>query len=146
MRYLNLPVRETSAAFFDVDETLINVKSMFSFLEFYLRKRGEPEATYGRLSAELRHSAGLGVPRKDINRHYYRFYAGHSAQQLARAGREWFTAEQEKGVCSSPKRGHGSNATCSRASSWFCCPAPSSPAWSRSPNISAPIGPSAPDR
>jgi HAD superfamily hydrolase (TIGR01490 family) len=97
MRYLNPPLRETSAAFFDVDETLINVKSMFSFLEFYLRKLGEPEATYGRLSAELRHSAGLGVPRKDINRHYYRFYAGHSAQQLARAGREWFTAEQEKG-------------------------------------------------
>lgn len=105
MTYLNPPVRETSAAFFDVDETLIKVKSMFSFLEFYLRKRGEPEATYGRLAAELRHSAGLGVPRKDINRHYYRFYAGHSAQQLARAGREWFTAEREKGSLFIPETG-----------------------------------------
>ncbi|MCZ0978178.1 hypothetical protein O1L60_00090 [Streptomyces diastatochromogenes] len=30
------------AAFSDVDETLIRVKSMFRFLEFYLRLRGEP--------------------------------------------------------------------------------------------------------
>lgn len=29
-----------TAAFSDVDETLIRVKSMFRFLEFYLRGRG----------------------------------------------------------------------------------------------------------
>jgi phosphoserine phosphatase len=46
-----------SAAFFDVDETLTTVKSMFSFLEFYLRRSGEPDGTYRRLAGELHAAA-----------------------------------------------------------------------------------------
>ncbi|WP_405577980.1 HAD family hydrolase [Streptomyces sp. NBC_01190] len=78
------------AAFFDVDETLIGIKSMFDFLEFYLERRGEPPATYRRLAAELHAMAAAGRPRREVNRQYYRFYAGHSASGLARLGREWF--------------------------------------------------------
>jgi len=78
------------AAFFDVDETLIGLKSMFDFLEFYLEQQGEPPSTYHRLTAELHRMAASGSPRQEVNRHYYRFYAGHSAQRLARSGRDWF--------------------------------------------------------
>ncbi|MER5537741.1 HAD family hydrolase [Streptomyces mirabilis] len=78
------------AAFFDVDETLIGLKSMFDFLEFYLEQQGEPASTYRRLTAELNRMAASGSPRQEVNRHYYRFYTGHSAQRLARLGLDWF--------------------------------------------------------
>lgn len=80
------------AAFFDVDETLITIKSMFDFLRFYLHWRGHPEDTYDRLVAELHAAAQAGTPREEINRHYYRLYAGESADALAHAGRRWFEA------------------------------------------------------
>ncbi|OIJ88647.1 hypothetical protein BIV25_36385 [Streptomyces sp. MUSC 14] len=87
---------ERSAVFSDVDETLIRVKSMFRFLEFYLRTRGEPPATYDRLTGELRAAALRGVPRAEINRRYYRLYRGERTQRLAQAGRRWFTAEWQE--------------------------------------------------
>ncbi|MEU4982567.1 HAD-IB family hydrolase [Streptomyces sp. NPDC021969] len=87
------PTTSRAGVFCDVDETLIRVKSMFRFLEFYLERRGEPAATYQRLVAELRESARRGAPRSDINRAYYRLLAGESADRLAAAGRAWFTEE-----------------------------------------------------
>lgn len=82
-----------AAAFFDVDETLIKVKSMFHFLDYYLAHRGEPPATYRRLTGDLRRAADAGVPRQEINRRYYRFYAGQSASAVAKAGAEWFAGQ-----------------------------------------------------
>ncbi|GLW03599.1 HAD family hydrolase [Streptomyces lavendulae] len=82
-----------TAAFSDVDETLIRVKSMFRFLEFYLRGRGEPPATFERLTGELRQAALRGAARVDVNRRYYRLLRGESARRLADEGRRWFAAE-----------------------------------------------------
>jgi HAD superfamily hydrolase (TIGR01490 family) len=79
--------------FSDVDETLIKVKSMFRFLAFYLGTRGEPPETYDRLTGELRRAADAGTPRHEINRRYYRLFAGEDAARLAAAGREWFAYE-----------------------------------------------------
>ncbi|GAA2138582.1 HAD family hydrolase [Glycomyces algeriensis] len=81
------------AAFFDVDETLLAHKSMFRFLRFYLQRKGEPELLYERLAAELSALAAAGVPREEVNRAYYRLYAGESAEYLSTVGREWFDAE-----------------------------------------------------
>ena len=61
-------------AFFDVDETLVSDKSMFSFLAFYLRERGEPPSVYDRLTGELHRWARQGTPRESVNRAYYRIY------------------------------------------------------------------------
>ncbi|MER5861929.1 HAD-IB family hydrolase [Kitasatospora sp. NPDC002040] len=85
-----------AVAFSDVDETLINAKSMFRFLEFRLRERGEPEGTYERLAGELREAARTGVPRADINRRYYRLFKGEEAAALAASGRRWLIHEQEQ--------------------------------------------------
>ncbi|MFD5326441.1 HAD family hydrolase [Streptomyces sp. NPDC127092] len=89
---------QRAAAFFDVDETLIRVKSMFRFFEFYLRLRGEPESTYARLYGELRSAARLGMPRESINRAYYRFYDGEEVRQVRAAGLVWFEHELEEGL------------------------------------------------
>ncbi|MFC0039468.1 HAD-IB family hydrolase [Actinomadura rayongensis] len=83
-------------AFFDVDETLISIKSMFSFLEFHLRWRGEPPGAYERIAASLRAAAARGVPRAEVNRSYYRFLAGESALRLSDSGRYWFDAQDDR--------------------------------------------------
>jgi HAD superfamily hydrolase (TIGR01490 family) len=88
----------TSMTFSDVDETLIRVKSMFRFLDFYLARRGEPAGTYDRLVGEMRRGADRGLPRQEINRRYYRYYAGEEAKQLAAVGREWYAHETERGL------------------------------------------------
>lgn len=86
----------TAGAFFDVDETLVRVKSMFHFLEFYLRRRGEPDSTYVRLTRAIQVAAAAGVPREQINRAYYRLYAGENAESLAAAGDAWFEHSVER--------------------------------------------------
>ncbi|MFD5315913.1 HAD family hydrolase [Streptomyces sp. NPDC127098] len=87
-----------SMVFSDVDETVIRIKSMFRFLEFYLSRRGEPAGTYDRLLGEIRRGADSGVPRQEINRRYYRFYAGEEADRLAAVGKDWFAHESERGL------------------------------------------------
>ncbi|WP_435112149.1 HAD family hydrolase [Nocardiopsis synnemataformans] len=82
--------RPRYGAFFDVDETLISDKSMFSFLAFYLRERGEPSSVYDRLAGELRGRARQGTPREDVNRAYYRLYRGEARATVAASGRRWF--------------------------------------------------------
>jgi len=77
-------------AFFDVDETLINVKSMFDFLAFRYRIEGRPEADYTRDRGALRQLAEQGFPREEVNRAYYRLFAGVREAELAEQGEEWF--------------------------------------------------------
>lgn len=88
------PVR--AAAFFDVDETLITVKSMFTFLRFWLAEHGDDGSRYARVAGEIKERAAAGVPREEVNRHYYRAYRGVPGAELAEAGQRWF-AEFEAG-------------------------------------------------
>lgn len=81
---------ETTAAFFDVDETIIRGKSMFDFFAFYLRARGEGEETYRRLTGGLSALAAGGASREEVNRAYYRLYAGESRRTLELLGAHWF--------------------------------------------------------
>lgn len=83
------PVR---IAFFDVDETLIDIKSMFSFLEFHL---ADPDR-YHAAAGELTRAARAGVPRAETNRAYYRNYAGADQEDIADSGRCWFAREQRR--------------------------------------------------
>lgn len=86
--------------FCDVDETLINAKSMFDFLRFYLAARygraGELRAERTRL--ELTELAAAGVPRERANREYYRVWRGERAAEVAEAaGRWWALRSAEPG-------------------------------------------------
>jgi HAD superfamily hydrolase (TIGR01490 family) len=95
--------RARSIAFFDVDETLIGPKSMFSFLEFHLRDGSGPAGTYEQAVAGLSAAAARGVPRRDVNRLYYRLMAGESAHDLRARGRAWFAeATRDPGFWHSP--------------------------------------------
>lgn len=80
--------------FSDVDETLINCKSMFDFLSFYLTRRHGPEGT--RRAAALREEmaalAAAGVRREAASRTYYRAWAGESASDITREAIRWHRA------------------------------------------------------
>jgi HAD superfamily hydrolase (TIGR01490 family) len=79
----------TGAAFFDVDETLISVKSMFSFLEYYYRECGYPAEKYAESTRWLGEMLATGMSRAAANLKYYELFAGHDA---VRVGQAWFEA------------------------------------------------------
>lgn len=86
------PARSVRIAFFDVDETLIDSKSMFSFLEFHLADPDQYRAAAGKLTRAAR----AGVPREETNRAYYRNYAGMEQAAVAESGRRWFARERQR--------------------------------------------------
>lgn len=74
------------AAFFDVDETLISMKSMQSFLDFYFKDRSDgPGTPWQRFQRTV-----VGMSREEGNREYYRLWSGQSLSDVTKAGRAWF--------------------------------------------------------
>jgi HAD superfamily hydrolase (TIGR01490 family) len=91
-------VRGTSGrvvAFFDMDETLIDARSMYGFLEFYLASAGRPAEEYERLRAEFTALAAAGAPRDRINRLFFRPLAGEPVGRVEELGRRWFARARE---------------------------------------------------
>ncbi|GAA4786009.1 HAD-IB family hydrolase [Streptomyces ziwulingensis] len=88
-------------AFFDVDETLISGKSMIDFLRHAPDGLWpSPRAHTGAPAGWTRGRAGVeelaeldrrGAGRAEMNRAYYRLYAGVSLTALRAAGRAWYT-------------------------------------------------------
>ncbi|MFD9336123.1 HAD family hydrolase [Streptomyces sp. NPDC060028] len=84
-------------AFFDVDETLITVTSMIGFLAFHPEREGGGSPGLARARADLMARRERGVAREELNRAYYRLFAGCTQESLAAAGRAWFGQEAAKG-------------------------------------------------
>lgn len=100
------PPRPTRIAFFDVDETLITVKSMFRFLQYYLRAIGRSPSGYSSVRNELRGLMVLGASRAEVVRAYYRSYAGRDVDEVAAYGRAWFEWELRCGQLFLPASVH----------------------------------------
>lgn len=93
-------------AFFDVDETLIDMKSMFSFRAWYYAER---HGAIGGAIADwiaqrrLRRLLAQGRERSDVNRAYYRAFRGHERGELAASARRWFAqASRQPGFYIAP--------------------------------------------
>lgn len=82
-----------AAAFFDVDETLISLKSMFSFLEYYLAQRGNDSDEYLIRSDKLKKMAASGVSRVDVNRSFYTNFAGEPVEEILDMGSAWHSEQ-----------------------------------------------------
>lgn len=82
------------AAFFDVDNTLLNLKSMFSFQSYYLDNwraaRGATPSYEGFLQNLKCHADQSD--RLAMNRMFYQSYAGHRQADIRVAARVWFDA------------------------------------------------------
>jgi len=83
--------RPSGAAFFDVDETLVSVRTLESFLLYYLKL--EPTMVP---PERLRELAGqvVTLERSEFNRLYYAIWAGQPVERVLAAGRSWFAETQ----------------------------------------------------
>jgi HAD superfamily hydrolase (TIGR01490 family) len=85
----------TRAAFFDVDDTLLSEKSMFVFLRHWIEQRDGDDSAYQKVESEIRTQVESGVHRTEINRMYYRLFAGVPLADLLAAGRDWYRMYRE---------------------------------------------------
>jgi HAD superfamily hydrolase (TIGR01490 family) len=79
-----------TGAFFDVDETLIKGKSLLSFLRF----DDDSAERISPLAERLAALAARGVSRTELNREYFRHFAGRAERDVAALGRDWFDRER----------------------------------------------------
>ncbi|MFJ8754954.1 HAD family hydrolase [Streptomyces sp. NPDC102441] len=84
------------AAFFDVDETLISAKTMVEFLRHWHETHGDDGCAFRAASNRLQAMAASGIPRSEINREYYRRFAGVSRAHLTEAGKAWWGEYRRK--------------------------------------------------
>lgn len=76
-------------AFFDVDDTLISIKSMFDFFPFWCARTGQA-GQVKRFEEAFSIARANGRPREDLNRIYYRFFRGAALSDLEALGEQWF--------------------------------------------------------
>jgi HAD superfamily hydrolase (TIGR01490 family) len=86
-------------AFFDVDETLVAMKSPFSLLRYRLRQQGDADgSTYERMVAPLRGLAAAGGAPVEVASKFYEYFAGVAWGELLAQGREWYAELRGCGV------------------------------------------------
>lgn len=87
-------------AFFDFDETVIGMKTMFSFLEYGCAQGaiGGPRRSYQEIESHMEFLAQQGTPRAEINRFYYRLFAGMRVSSLRNLAGDWFRTCCVRGI------------------------------------------------
>ena len=78
-------------AFFDMDETLVTCKSMFSFYQYFERKK--PRRLLSNFSELIKNITELvekGATREEINRYYYTQYKGVNQLKVRDSSFKWF--------------------------------------------------------
>ena len=80
----------TICALFDLDETLIRIKSIFEFMRFYQcqlhQAEGEGERQYQQIVRQLSETDS----RANVNEKYFQYYAGESKLKLDAIGESWW--------------------------------------------------------
>jgi HAD superfamily hydrolase (TIGR01490 family) len=75
-------------AFFDVDETLISVKSMLSFQEFWFEHVSDVDRKA--FEKDLRELHSADASWTELNIRYYQYFAGRKVAQVKDMGERWF--------------------------------------------------------
>ncbi|BCL77082.1 hypothetical protein JHS3_28180 [Jeongeupia sp. HS-3] len=76
------------AAFFDVDNTLLNLKSMFSFQQYYYARTDAADAYTD--FVQMLHSHPQREDRQFLNRLFYRSFSGRNQTVLRAIAQAWF--------------------------------------------------------
>jgi HAD superfamily hydrolase (TIGR01490 family) len=97
-------------AFFDVDGTLLSLKSMLSFQEFYYRWESRPsremgEARWEHFRSRFAAIARTGKDRLFLNREFYRSFLGRRPEAVRIAAEEWYLQQRRQpGLMIAPTR------------------------------------------
>ncbi len=87
--------------FCDVDETIINLKSMFSFHDYWFKNwlpsqnSDESQAQiwqreYADINGIMQVLRRQGASREELNRRYYEFFVGRSMSDIKQCAQAWF--------------------------------------------------------
>ena len=77
-------------AFFDVDNTLISIKSMFSFMNYLQRESNLISAELiDEVDVKLKYLFAESTPRAHINEYYYSLFNGISVNALVKEAQTW---------------------------------------------------------
>ncbi len=79
----------TGFAFFDFDETLVSMKSMLDFQMYWYRQHSDPKSE-AHFHADMQQRYNSNVTREELNRLYYRHFAGRTCEDTERCARQWF--------------------------------------------------------
>ena len=89
-------VHSLGFAFFDVDDTLISVKSMFSFQEHWYAMTGDRRSRLI-FDEEMTQLRWDNAPWEIMHRRYYSYFAGRDVMDVDRCAQSWFDKlEREK--------------------------------------------------
>jgi len=85
-------VKSKKVAFFDVDGTVINIKSMFSFMEFYWQYKdgNRSKDILQNFQQEMTNILENNGKREAVNQLYYQQFAGCNIQELNDVGEAWW--------------------------------------------------------
>lgn len=78
-------------AFFDVDDTLISVKSMFSFQNYWYKLTGNCQEEQ-QFVDDMARMKSEGEDWAAMNTRYYEYFSGRSVAAVEAAGRDWLCA------------------------------------------------------
>ena len=85
-------------AFFDVDGTLVNIKTMMNFMRFYRMYCAKWSwfgvLQYYKFRAKLRIAEKFGIPRETLNTMYYEAFKGVSPKVINRIAQLWYRFER----------------------------------------------------
>lgn len=84
-------------AFFDVDETIVSVKTMFDFFSFWCGETGA-DGMAREFEIRFADARAAGMSREDLNRLYYRFFRSVGLSAVIAAGRAWFQDRFKRGA------------------------------------------------
>ena len=77
-------------SFFDVDDTLISIKSMFHFFEYYCLNECKDPALFSTFEGHFQTMHDRGLDRTKLNQAYYRYFKGWRRFDIDTAGRRWW--------------------------------------------------------
>ncbi|UTJ46770.1 HAD-IB family hydrolase [Atlantibacter subterranea] len=75
-------------AFFDVDETVITIKSMIHFYKYWCNNRSATDE-YHQFNEKFTTALQQGISREELNKMYYRQFKGVDINALICAGEKW---------------------------------------------------------
>ncbi|MBE4609261.1 HAD family hydrolase [Vibrio navarrensis] len=84
-------------AFFDMDETIVQCKSMFSFYKFFLTQTDSENHSqrFENLMTDIRNKVKDGASREIINSFYYEQMRGISRNKLRDLSQKWFNQSND---------------------------------------------------
>lgn len=81
-------------AFFDVDETIVSLKTMISFQKFWCDQTGDGRQ-WAAFCREMEGLQGRGAPRERMNKEYYKYFCDRDANQVRELAVEWWRSLEE---------------------------------------------------